>query len=64
MARRLYDPLDVIPEPGTIRERLVEAETLAQRLRVLLDLSEKLHLPVTTGDQLPEPAKRKGVAVA
>jgi hypothetical protein len=64
VVRRLYDPLDVIPEPAVIRRHLAETETLAERLRILLDLAERLRLPVTTANNLPEPAKRKGVAVA
>jgi hypothetical protein len=51
----------MIPPPDAIRERLVETETLAARLRVLLDLAERLRLPVTTADQLPAlDAKAKG----
>jgi hypothetical protein len=49
-----YDPLAVIPSPEAIRKRLVETETLTKRLRILLRLSQKLHLPLTT------PAQPKG----
>jgi len=59
--RKPFDPLAMIPPPDAIRERLVETETLAARLRVLLDLAERLRLPVTTADQLPAlDAKAKG----
>jgi hypothetical protein len=51
LARKKFDPLALIPPPEAIRERLAETETLAQRLRILLDLSERLQEPVTTADQ-------------
>lgn len=56
MPRKPYDPLAVIPSPEAIRERLVETLTLAQRLRLLLDLSERLRLPLTPAIDIPPPA--------
>lgn len=62
MARRQYDPLDWVPSPDIVRQKLLETESLADRLRVLLDLAERLRLPVTTGDKLvaPDADKVKG----
>ena len=40
MPRKASDPLAVIPSPEAIRQRLTETLTLAERLRILLDLSE------------------------
>ncbi|MCE9568159.1 MAG: hypothetical protein K8U57_39655 [Planctomycetes bacterium] len=53
MARKAFDPLQFVPSPEAIREQLTETETLAQRLRILLDVAERLRLPLTTGDTLP-----------
>ncbi len=64
MARKPYDPLAFVPSPEFLREQLTETQTLAERLQILLDLSERLHLPVTTANNLPTPARRGGVAVA
>ena len=61
MTRRPYDPLDCIPSPDVIREKLREALTQAERLRILLDVAERLHLPVTTADNQTVPADRKAV---
>lgn len=47
MAHKPYDPLAVIPSPDAIRGRLAETETLAARLRILLELAERLHRPIT-----------------
>jgi len=59
LARKLYDPLAVIPSPESIRERLRDTLTLADRLRILLDLAERLRLPLVTADMVParEPAE-------
>ena len=46
MARRPYDPLAFVPSPDVIREKLLETLTLAERLRLLLDFSERLRLPL------------------
>jgi hypothetical protein len=56
MARRPFDPLDCIPSPDVLREQLRETLTLADRLRILLDLSERLHLPLTTGNEVAPPS--------
>jgi hypothetical protein len=50
----------MIPSPEAIRKRLTETLTLAERLRILLDLSERLHLPVTTADRLPTTEAERG----
>lgn len=42
MARKPFDPLAVIPSPEIVRQRLAETLTLAERLRILLDLAERL----------------------
>jgi hypothetical protein len=55
MSHRPYDPLDCIPSPDVIREKLHESLTRAERLRILLDLAERLRLPVTTADKLAGP---------
>jgi hypothetical protein len=60
MARRPYDPLDCVPSPEIVRQKLSETERLAERLRVLLDLAERLHPPVTTGDHLPAHTTTEG----
>ena len=62
MARQPFDPLHFIPSPEAIRAKLRETETLAERLRILLEVAERLHLPLITGDDLPQPAARKAVA--
>jgi hypothetical protein len=46
LARRPYNPLAAIPSPDAIRERLTETLTLANRLRILLELAERLRQPV------------------
>ena len=52
MPRRPYDPLAVIPSPEAVRARLHETLTLAERLRILLDLAERLHLPLVPASDL------------
>jgi hypothetical protein len=42
MVRRLYDPLVCISSPDAIRPRLQETLTLAERLWLLLEMSERL----------------------
>ncbi len=42
MPRKPFDPLAAIPSPGAVRAKLDETLALANRLRLLLDLSEKL----------------------
>lgn len=58
MPSKHYDPLAMIPSPEAIRIRLTQAETLAERLRILLDLAERLQLPLATADQLPASAEK------
>lgn len=43
MSKATLDPLARIPTPDAIRFRLQETERLAEKLRILLDLSERLH---------------------
>ncbi len=38
-----YDPLAFVPPPEAVRDKLAETETLACRLRILLDLAERIH---------------------
>ncbi len=62
MPRKSFDPLAVIPSSQAIREKLAETESLAVRLRILLDLAGKLECPDDA--QLPgveaEPVKSAG----
>jgi hypothetical protein len=51
----LYDPLDFVPSPEIVRQRLTETLTLAERLHILLDLAERLRRPVITAGRLPTP---------
>lgn len=53
MQRKTFDPLAVIPSPEAIRARLIETQTLAERLRILLELAERLHLPLVVASELP-----------
>lgn len=53
---KAYDPLHWVPSPDLIREKLRETLHLADRLK-LLDLAEKLQLPLSTADRLPTPPK-------
>ena len=62
MPRRPYDPLRFVPSLEAIRAKLCETEALAERLRILLELAERLQFPLTTGHDLPRPAAREGVA--
>lgn len=43
VARR-YDPLHFVPSPDAVRVKLAEALSLADRLRLLLDLAERMQL--------------------
>ena len=42
MARKPYDPLDLVPSAKAVRKKLAETLLLAERLRVLLELAERL----------------------
>ena len=54
-----YDPLTFIPSPEAIRSRLLETRELASRLETLLELSERLRLPITTADRISPQVIRK-----
>jgi len=65
MARKPYDPLVCIPSPSVVRTKLHETEMLAKRLRILLDLSERVHEPLNAPVVLVSettPPTREGVA--
>jgi hypothetical protein len=61
MPRHRFDPLAFIPSPEVIREQLAETLTRAERLRILLELAERLQLPLTTAADLPTSPTRQGV---
>ena len=46
MASKCFDPLAFVPSPDVVREKLQETQTLALRLFMLLDLSERMGLPL------------------
>jgi hypothetical protein len=50
---RLFDPLSFIPSPEVVQKHLAETEQLAERLRVLLRVSQQVHTP-RPADQLAE----------
>lgn len=50
MPRTPYDPLTHIPRPHIVREHLRQTELLARRLRILLDVAERVH-----AEDKPEP---------
>ena len=64
MARQPYDPLTFVPAPDVIQKKLRETLTLAERLRLLRELSERLRLSITTADTLTPSAERQGVCCA
>lgn len=35
----------MIPSPGVVRDKLKETEALAERLRILLEIAERIHPP-------------------
>jgi hypothetical protein len=57
MARRRFNPLDFVPRPEIVRQKLSETERLAERLRILLEVAERLRR-VTAAD--PTTTKAKG----
>jgi hypothetical protein len=61
MARQPYDPLAFVPSPDVIRKKLSETLTLAERLRLLLDLSERLDRTAAAADTPTPAGNRKGV---
>lgn len=42
-----FDPLACIPSPDVVRRKLEDALTLAERLRILLDVAERISTPQT-----------------
>ena len=62
MARRTYDPLGCIPAPDAVRDKLTETLTLAERLRILLALSEQIHATPRDTSANPTGAPRAEVA--
>lgn len=48
MARRPFDPLELLPSADAIRGKLQETETLATRLRLLLDFVIRLERPAAS----------------
>jgi hypothetical protein len=48
--RKSFNPLDRIPSPEVIRGELREAEQTAERLRILLRVSEEIAAVTTTTD--------------
>ena len=57
MSRKPYDPLAVIPSPEAIRQRLTETLVLAERLRILLELAERLQSPLVPVPDANRPAR-------
>lgn len=49
MARRLYDPLEQLPSATAIRAKLLDTEKLAAKLKILLDLVQRLEAPISSG---------------
>jgi hypothetical protein len=64
MSRKPFDPLDCIPSPDAIREKLREIQTLTERLRLLLDFAERLRLPLRPAADIARSAivEREGEA--
>ena len=60
MARRVYDPLDIVPSPEIVRQKLKETQSLAERLRILLDLAERLRLPLVPATDIAALEQAKG----
>lgn len=60
MARRdPFDPLKLLPSSATVRAKLAETELLASRLRILLDVSERVER-ATTDEGRSEPLAHTG----
>lgn len=61
MPRKEYDPLARIPSPEVLRERLAETLALADKLRILLEVAERLQSPTAgDGSAVLEATKAKG----
>ena len=43
MAMHRFNPLDCIPSPEVVRQKLRETEAIAERLRILLEVSERIN---------------------
>jgi hypothetical protein len=56
MSKQALDPLDRIPSPDAIRYRLQETEKLAEQLRILLEVSERIEAAKSGGDVLASDA--------
>lgn len=48
--RQTFDPIGVIPSTEAIRQRIMEAEALTQRLRTLLEVAERLQQTARSTD--------------
>jgi hypothetical protein len=44
MARCIFDPLAFVPRPETVRTEIAKTLSLAERLRILLELAERMHI--------------------
>ncbi len=49
--RKPFDPLDFVPDAAVIRKNLEETESLAERLRILLEVAERIELAGTVGGE-------------
>jgi hypothetical protein len=57
MPRKCFDPLTFIPSPEAIQRHLEETESLAVRLRILLQVAQDIRTaipPIKRGHQSPE----------
>jgi hypothetical protein len=43
VSRKPFDPIDVIPTPATARMLYAEAAARAARLKILVELSDRIH---------------------
>ena len=64
MSRKTFDPLACIPTPDAVRQKLKETLSLAERLRILLDLSERLQQSSIAEVTAEMAARRQGVTRA
>ncbi len=60
MGQREYDPLAVIPSAHVLRQRLETTRRLADRLRIMLDVAERLEATERTADGPPRPTPAEG----
>jgi hypothetical protein len=47
MTAKHYDPLAWVPTPDVVQKKLAEAKALAERLAILLEVSERMHSTAT-----------------